>query len=51
MTIQGSPCWSIHAAQSPVVDANGPRCTNMYETRNETNRRPITYGERPVQTA
>jgi hypothetical protein len=32
-------------AQSPVADGDRRRYTNMYETRNETNRRPVTCGE------
>jgi hypothetical protein len=39
-----------YPAQSPVSDGDGPRYTNMYETKNETNRRPVTYGEGQVQT-
>jgi hypothetical protein len=38
------------ACPEPEVEGHGRRYTNMYETRNETNRRPITCGERQVQT-
>jgi hypothetical protein len=37
--------------QRPVVAGDGHRYTNMYETRNETNRGPVTCGGRRVQTA
>jgi hypothetical protein len=49
MTVQDRPCWSIDPAQDAAVDGDGPRYTYMNETRNETNRRPVTYGERQVQ--
>jgi hypothetical protein len=45
MTVQDRPCWSIDPAQRPAIDGDGPRCTNMYETRNETKRLPVTCGE------
>ena len=31
------------------MDGDGPRYTNMYETRNKTNRRPVSCGERHLQ--
>lgn len=41
----------VHLACSEaVVDGDGRRYTNMYETKNETNCRPATCGERHVQT-
>jgi hypothetical protein len=49
MTVQARPWWSIDPAQRPVVHGDGRRYTNMYETRNETNRRPVTYDESQVQ--
>jgi hypothetical protein len=30
------------ACSEPVLDGDGRRYTNMYETTNETNRRPVT---------
>jgi hypothetical protein len=45
MTVQGLPCWSIWPAQRPPVDSDGRRYTNMYETKNETNRSPVTSDE------
>jgi hypothetical protein len=33
------------ACSESVVDGDERRYTNMYETRNETNRRPVTGGE------
>jgi len=38
------------ATQSPAVDGDERRYTNMYETRNETGRRSVAYGESQVQT-
>jgi hypothetical protein len=38
------------ARSEPVVDGDGRRYTNMYETKNETNCRPVTCGERQVPT-
>ena len=40
MTVQDWPCWFIDPAQDAAVDGDGPRCTNMNETRNETNHLP-----------
>ena len=40
MTVQDWPCRSIDPAQGLGVDGDGPRYTNMNETRNETNRPP-----------
>jgi hypothetical protein len=45
MTVQDGPCWSIDPAQHPVVVGDGRRYTNMYETKNETIRSPVTSGE------
>jgi hypothetical protein len=45
MTVQDRPYWSIGPDQRPMVDGDGPRYTNMYETRNETNRPSVTSGE------
>ena len=50
MTVQRGPCWFIYPAQSPAVDGDGPRYTNMYETRNETKRLPVTCADWQVQT-
>ena len=41
MTVQDPPCWSIGPDQRPMVDGDGPRYTNMYET----NRPSVTSGE------
>jgi hypothetical protein len=46
MTVQDRPCWFIWPARRPLVDGGGRSYTNMYETKNETNRRPVTYGKR-----
>jgi hypothetical protein len=40
MTVQDRPRWSRDPAQRPVVAGDERRYTNMYETRNETNRSP-----------
>jgi len=40
----------MRPAQSPVVDRDGRRYTNMYETRDETNRRLAARGEMRVKT-
>jgi hypothetical protein len=49
MTVQGSPCWSILPVQSAVIHGDRRRYTNMYETRNETNRSPVHGCERKIQ--
>jgi hypothetical protein len=50
MTVQGGPCWCIKPAQYRLVDGDGRMYTKMYETKNETNRRPVTCSARQVQT-
>jgi hypothetical protein len=42
MTVDDRPGWSIYPAQRLAVDGVGRRYTDMYETKNETNRRPVT---------
>jgi hypothetical protein len=49
MTVQGEPSSSIYTAQNLVVDGDGRRYTNIYETTNETSHCPVICGERQVQ--